>query len=292
MDAVGTEITFQPGPGIYQVTATAMSVEPGLKSFEMPLGPGVTHNRVVIDTFAPKFQYTAPALPLPPYAKYFAEPKLVEGAPYATFELVAAPAGATINAATGRVEWSMKAFGPQTFTVKATNPFGEGTLTWQILVSPDLLKDDFDSDPLANPFWGLSDVNPGTVFTTADGKFSWDQPRVGTSGNDFDNWCGFNRTPFLYYPTDSLMDFSIQCRLDITRVDAGACPTCSHHGLQLEIPGRDLTDVRVDPGRDPGRGLRLVVRQRGCHRGLPAGDLGADRPDRHGRRSVQLLLQA
>ena len=42
------------------------------------------------------------------------------------------------------------------------------------------------------------------------------------------------------------MDFSIRVRLDYTRVDAGTCSTCSHHGLQLHIPGRD-------PGLEKGQ---------------------------------------
>ncbi len=235
-DAEGTELNFDPPiAGPYDITAVALN-NGGEKGFGNPEWAGATLATVFVDTRPPILNpVTPPALPLPLNAKYFAQPSLAQGTFEATFELVAGPAGATINPATGRVEWLITAAEDSTFTVKVSNPFGEDSTTWTITGYPDQLCDDFDDDPLANPLWALEDPNPGTVFSTAGSKFTWDQPSVSpTTGDDFDNWCGFNRTPFLYYPVGSLMDFSIQCRLDYTRTPD--TNVAVHNGLMLDIP--------------------------------------------------------
>ncbi len=241
------EITtdFPAARGFYNVTCVAAN-DGGTKGSGNPVWAGTTYATTSFDNTAIDVEPpAAPVLPLPFHAKYFAYVQKIAGTIGAAYEVLE-PAGATVSA-DGRVEYVMNQRGVVHFAVKAINPFGSDTVEWDIMVYDGDLCDDFDDDPLANPLWQLEDPNPGTVFSTADSMFTMDQPPTGDSG-DFDNWCGFTRTPMLWYPVDCLMDFSIEIKMDVTRVDpATGAPVAapgnwaSHHGIIMDIPDRSLS---------------------------------------------------
>jgi Kelch motif/Fibronectin type III domain/Putative Ig domain len=84
---------------------------------------------------APTFATTTPTSRLVVNAAYNYQ-VLTNANPQATYSLIAAPAGMTIDATTGLVTWSANAEGSQTVTIQASNSVGQSTQSFALLVVP------------------------------------------------------------------------------------------------------------------------------------------------------------
>jgi len=136
-------------------------------------------------------------------ASYDLQMPLLDGYPTPTWSLVTAPAGATINAATGAIQWLPAPADVGTtfpFEVKAENACGPDTETFDVLVHPLETDDPFGEDPLrADSPWELYDpvgalkMAGNTAPKIVDGAWRFVVP-VNTPGNvTLDHWSTVDR---------------------------------------------------------------------------------------------------
>ncbi len=217
----------------------------------------------------------------------------------AVYALVDGPAGASIDEATGDVTYEAitEPVGAEiNFTVEAVsgNGFFGSTASWTVTVINSIRHEFEDDFELEDNF--TFDAGDGTAGSLADVDASTDGDRLRIflpqSEPNFDQWCGFDRTPKWLHNLQAFSTFDLETRMQFDPLIFPIPVEGYHVGLIVKYGENDYSQFGV---------LRAGVRngiqhERTCNAGEAPSDIGfpgifPDDPDTFDYTEVTLRIE-